>query len=302
MLADSYPVLLAGRCLLGVGLGTMWVTATAWLHDAAGDQSARALALTTTVVGIGSLLGPSLAGVLGERYGLGVPFVVLGVVCGLTGLALAFAPGEVGRVPEPGPPLREMLRAAFADDLLIASVLLTLIVALMWMTVELLVPLHLDELGYSASKIGLVFSLSAILFAGSSWIIARRAERHATVRFAAAWSTVFGLGLVFAAIATSASATIVFLCVMGVTTGAMIAITYPLGAVGAKTGGFSVAVVGALLNMVWAGSGILGPGVGGALAGSVGDTVVFVGLAIVGLASAGWMWARARRAVAASSG
>jgi MFS family permease len=240
--------------------------------------------------------------VLGERYGLGVPFVVLGVVCGLTGLALAFAPGEAGRVPEPGPPLREMLRAAFADDLLIASVLLTLIVALMWMTVELLVPLHLDELGYSASKIGLVFSVSAILFAGSSWVTARRAERHATVRFAAAWSTVFGLGLVFAAIATSASATIVFLCVMGVTTGAMIAITYPLGAVGAKTGGFSVAVVGALLNMVWAGSGILGPGAGGALAGSVGDTIVFVGLAVIGLASAWWMWARARRTVAASSG
>jgi DHA1 family inner membrane transport protein len=293
--AESYGMLLAGRCLLGVGLGTMWVTATAWLHDAAGDRSARALALTTTIVGIGSLLGPSLAGVLGERYGLGVPFVVLGVACGLTGLALALAPGDAGRVAEPGPPLRDMLRAAVADDPLMVSVLLTLIVALMWMTVELLVPLRLDGLGFSASQIGVVFSASAILFAGSSWVTARRAERHSTVRFAAGWSTVFGLGLVFAAVVTSAPATIVFLCVMGVTTGAMIAITYPLGAVGAAAGGFSVAVVGALLNMVWAGSGILGPGIGGVLAGSVGDTVVFVALAAIGLGSAGWMWVRARR-------
>jgi hypothetical protein len=47
--------------------------------------------------------------------------------------------------------------------------------------------------------------------------------------------------------------------------------------------------------MVWAGSGILGPGIGGALAGSVGDTVVFVALAAIGLGSASWMWVRARR-------
>ena len=40
-LTDSYPTVLAGRALLGVGLGTMWVTATAWLHDAAGEDSVQ---------------------------------------------------------------------------------------------------------------------------------------------------------------------------------------------------------------------------------------------------------------------
>ena len=63
--------MLAGRALLGVGLGTMWVTATAWLHDAAGEDSSKALAMTTAVVGIGSLVGPAFAGYVGERFSLG---------------------------------------------------------------------------------------------------------------------------------------------------------------------------------------------------------------------------------------
>ena len=57
------------------------------------------------------------------------------------------------------------------------------------------------------------------------------------------------------------------------------------------------AVVGALLNMVWAGSGIVGPIVGGSVSGAVGDTAVFLILAAVSVACAGWMWTRRRGTV-----
>ena len=291
-LADSYGTLLAGRGLVGIGLGTMWVTATAWLHDAAHEDGARALAMTTAVVGAGSLVGPAVAAYLGEHVSLGAPFIALGIVCALAGVALALAPGDEGRTPEPSPPLVEMVRAAGADDLMVTSVLLTLIVAMMWMTTELLAPLRLDELGYSLTAIGVVFSGASILFLLSSWLTARDADRYATVRVAAIWSTAFGLCLVIAAAGSGAAATIVFLLAMGATTGVMIAITYPLGAIGAKRGGFSVAVVGALLNMVWASSGIIGPSIGGALSERVGDQVVFAFLSLLGLSFAGWMWTR----------
>ena len=293
-LAHSYPTLLAGRALLGVGLGMMWVTATAWLHDAAGQDASKALAMTTAVVGIGSLIGPAFAGFVGERYSLGTPFVLLGIVCAATGIALVFAPGDEGRVAEPGPPLADMVRAARADDLMVTSVMLTLVVALMWMTTELLVPLRLDHLGYSATAIGLAFSASAIVFAATSAFTARGADRFTTIRVAAVWCTAFGVGLTIAAFFVSAPATIVFLLVMGITTGVMIALTYPLGAVGARQGGFSVAVVGALLNMVWAGSGIVGPSLGGALAQSVSDRATFGLLAMFGFGGAVWMWRHSR--------
>jgi predicted MFS family arabinose efflux permease len=291
-LAGSYGVLLLGRCLLGLGLGMMWVTATAWLHDAAGDRSARALALTTTVVGLGSLVGPAIAGYLGEVFSPGMPFVALGIVCAAMGGTLALAPGEEGRVAEPGPPLREMLRAARADDLMVTSILLTLVVSIMWMTAELLVPLRLDDLGFSASGIGLAFSAASIVFVVASALTARSAERFATIRIAAVWTFAFAAGIVIAAVGVSAPATIVFLVAVGTTSGVLIALTYPLGAVGAGEGGFSVAVVGALLNMVWAGAGIVGPSLGGSLSERLGDQVVFWILAGVGLLVAVWIWSR----------
>jgi predicted MFS family arabinose efflux permease len=302
--ADSYAVLLAGRCLLGLGLGMMWVTATAWLHDAAGDRSARALALTTTIVGAGSLVGPALAGYLGQRFSPAMPFVMLGIACALTGVALAGVPGEAGRTAEPGPPLRDMLRAARADDLMVTSILLTLVVAMMWMTAELLVPLRLDDLGFSAAEIGLAFSAASIVFVLASALTARGAERFATVRVAATWTWLFAAGIVIAAVGVSAPATIVFLVAVGASSGVLIALTYPLGAVGASEGGFSVAVVGALLNMVWAGAGIVGPSLGGSLSERLGDQTVFWVLAAIGLVAAAWIWSRSRgagRAPAASS-
>jgi predicted MFS family arabinose efflux permease len=288
----SYPILLTGRCLVGVGLGTMWVTATAWLHDAAGEDAPKALAMTTTVVGVGSLIGPAIAGYLGERFTIGTPFVGLGLACAAAGVALAFAPGDEGRVPEPGPPFLEMVRAARADAMMITSLVLTLVVALMWMTTELLAPLRLDELGYSATAIGVIFSGSSILFAASSALTARRADRYATIRTSALWTAALAAGLVIVIVSSSVIATVVFLLAMGVTSGVMVALTYPLGAIGARQGGFSVAVVGALLNIVWAISGIIGPIFGGSVSGSAGDRVVFGALAVIGVVAAAWMWWR----------
>jgi MFS family permease len=190
-----------------------------------------------------------------------------------------------------------MLRAARADDLLITSVLLSLVVSLMWMTIELLVPLRLDALGYTAAGIGAVFAAASIVFAGASAVAARGADRNATIRYSAAWTIAMAVGLGLGGLVATAPATFAFLLVMGVTSGMMIAVTYPLGAVGAREGGFSVAVVGALLNMVWAASGILGPSIGGSLSGAIGDTAVFVMLAAVSLACAAWMWTRRKERV-----
>lgn len=290
--SSTYPVLLFGRCVMGVGLGTMWVAGVAWLHDEAGEHAARALALTTVVVGVASLIGPAITGYLGERFSLGTPFVLLGLLTLAMEGALILAPAERGRTPEPSPPLVEMLRAARGERMMLASLVLTLGVSLMWMTTELLVPLRLDERGYSPADIGLAFSLASCVFIVSSAVTARAADRFATLRVASLWSFVFVAGVAIAAVSRSVPATLVFLVVVGVATGVMISLTYPLGAIGARAGGFSVAVVGAILNMVWAGAGLVGPTGGGAVAGSVGDRVAFAGLAAFGLAAGAWMWVR----------
>lgn len=294
--SDSYATLLAGRVVFGVGLGVMWVTGTAWLHDAAREHAARALALITAVVGAGSLVGPAITGWLGERYGLGVPFVLLSVLTGLMLVVLLLAPSAEGRERDEGARLGDMLPAARADHLMLTALVLTLAVSLMWMSSELLVPLRLDDAGFGAGAIGLAFSVASVVFIGASAVTSSRAERWATARVAAIWTGAFACTVLVPAVWTGVVPTIVFLAAVGVSTGVMISLTYPLGAIGARHGGFSVAIVGALLNLMWAGAGLLGPTVGGAVTERVGDRAWFLGLAAVGFAAAAWIWVRRDRA------
>jgi len=288
----SFAVLLLARLVFGVGLGAIWVTGTAWLHDAAGEDGPRALALTTSVVGVASLIGPAVTGSLGERYSLGTPFVLLGAVVAVLLVALSLVRSPSGHAVEPGPPLREMLRAARADVPMLTSLLLAFAVGLMWMSAELLAPLRLADHGFSASRIGLVFSGVSIVFVVSSAITSGRAERYATVRLSAVWTAVFAIGVLIAVLGTGPAPTVAFLLSMGLTTGVLVALTFPLGVAGASEGGFNVAVVGALLNLCWAVSGLVGPTIAGTAAQLVDDRVWFLALAAFAVAAAGWMWRR----------
>jgi MFS family permease len=278
--------------VFGIGLGTIWVTGTAWLHVSAGEAAPRVLALTTSIVGAGSLIGPALAGSLGERYSLGTPFVLLGVFVSVLLVVLALLPSPTGRVVEPGPPLREMLRDARADVMMLSALVLTLAVSLMWMSAELLAPLRLADHGFSASRIGLVFSAVSVVFVVASAVTSARAERYATIRLSAVWTAAFAACVLIAIVGTSPAPTIAFLLAMGLTTGILVALTYPLGVAGAAHGAFNVAVVGALINLVWAVSGLLGPTVGGTAAQLADDRVWFLGLAVCGFGAAAWMWRR----------
>ena len=289
-IARTFAVVLAGRLLFGIGLSTMWVAGTAWIHEAAGEDAPRALAMTTAVVGVGGLLGPAFAGFVAERFSLGAPFWALGVGALAMTLVLLVMPSTVQKDPEPSPPLADMLRAAGADQLMLTSIVLTLAASLMWFTADLLVPVRLDANGFSTTGIGLALSLASVTFIGMSALTARHAGRYATVRLAAVWTLVMGAGIAVAAFSASTGATLAFLVIAGATSGVLIALTYPLGAIGARRGHFSVAVVGALLNMVWAGAGLIGPAAGGALSQAFGDQVAFWMLAVIAVGSAAWMW------------
>jgi predicted MFS family arabinose efflux permease len=251
--------------------------------------------LTTAIIGAGSLVAPAASGWLAERFDTGVPFVVLGLLTGATLLVLFLAPSAEGREREQSPDLREMLRVARADPLMVTSLVLTLAVSIMWASSDLLVPLRLDGLGFDAAQIGVAYSMASVVFIASSAITSMRAERRATVRFASWWTVAFAASVLIAAVWAGPTATIVFLVAAGITTGVMISITYPLGAIGATSGGYSVVVVGALLNLVSAGAALVGPTVGGALAERVGDQVCFLVLAVLGAAAAAWMWLRRER-------
>ena len=295
-LASTYGVLLAGRAIFGLGLGMLWVGSTSWLHDVAGEQRTRALSMTSAVIGIGSLVGPAFAGLVGERAGIGAPFLILAAANVALILALVLgSTGTPGMQPEDHdePAFGATIRAAGSDDMIRASVALMLVGSLLWLTVYLLVPLRLDAEGWSAGDIGLAFSVSSVIYAIVSWVVARRAERWATLGVAAAATGSLAASLVVVVVDASVGATIAFLMLAGITTAVMIALTFPLGVAGPRH--VSVALVGGLLNVAWALSGLVGPTLGGLAADVVGDRPTFLLLGMISAGAALWMWRVRRR-------
>jgi predicted MFS family arabinose efflux permease len=287
-LASNYGWLLAGRAVFGLGLGMLWVGGTSWLHDAAGDRRSRVLSMTSAVIGLGSLVGPAFAGVVGEHLGLGAPFLALAVANLAVVVALLLeSSGTAGAPSEREPALRDMVRAAGGDDMIRGSVLLMLVGSLLWLTSYLLVPLRLDAAGWSAADIGFAFSISSLLYAGVSWVVARRAERWATLGVAGAATGGLAASLIVVVASASVGATVAFLMLAGIATAVMIALTFPLGVAGSRH--VSVALIGGLLNVAWAVSGLVGPTLGGIAAQTVGDRMTFLLLAAITGAAAFWM-------------
>jgi MFS family permease len=200
---------------------------------------------------------------------------------------------------EEEPALRDMVRAAGSDDMIRTSVLLMLVASLLWLTVELLVPLRLDEHEWSASDIGLLFSASSLVYAGMSWLVARRAERWATLGVAAAAVGGLAASLVVVVVSETVPATVAFIMLAGVATAVMIALTFPIGVAGSRH--VSVALVGGLLNMAWAISGLVGPTLGGVAAQVIGDRLTFLLLGVISGAAALWMVRARARARAGSA-
>jgi MFS family permease len=214
-------------------------------------------------------------------------------------LALTFgSSGARGGGHEHDPGMAEMVRAAGSDDMIRGSVALMLSGSLLWLTVYLLIPLRLDAHGWSSADIGIAFSISSLIYAVVSWLVARRAERWATLGVAAAATAGLAASLVVVAASTSVGATVTFLMLAGIATAVMIALTFPLGVSGPKH--VSVALVGGLLNVAWALSGLVGPTLGGIAADLVGDRPTFLLLA-VGTGGTAWWMLRASRRVAAAA-
>ena len=271
----TYPGIVASRLLYGMGFGLLWVSVSGGLADAAGEHRARALAATTTVVGVGAILGPAYAGFLAQRFALAAPFAGLAIVGAALLVPLLLDRSGTGRTKEPSPPLSDLTHALGQDPDLRTMLLLVSAGAVVWMTADLLVPLRLDAAGYDVGALGLVFTLGSIVFAVTSGVTARRADRWARPRIAAAWSGVLTVATLIPALIASGAAALVFLGVAGLASGVTAALTYPFGMLAVARGRVTVGVITALTNVLWAVAGLVGPVVGGAFSQRVGDQAAF---------------------------
>ena len=193
-LAGSFPVLLAARLGFGVGFAMVWTAGLSWLTEAA--PGGPGLGGTVASAGAGGVVGPALAGVAVQYFGLVSPF--LAVAAGFAVLTLGLGLLRVRAVaPAPSAPMGTSLRAATADRRTIVAAAAIVIAGGTTGVSALLVPAGLHAAGAAPGQIGLVFAAAGVLFVVASTLTTAARSVLWTVSYplAAAGSERSGAGL-----------------------------------------------------------------------------------------------------------
>ncbi len=288
-LATDFSTLLAARIAFGIAFGALWGAGASWLSDSLSEERrAGALALATTVAGLGFTIGPVFAGVLADRYETGTPFLVLTIAAAAVTAALfVTAPSATAEVPQQR--LREALRLARRDELVLAGIAIIVLIGLVGGGVNLLVPLQLRENGASAAEIGLLFSIASAVYTVVSAGVARLGARSATLRVGGYAALLSGMTVFLVLASSSTAAAVAFVLLRAPPWSTMDTIIYPLAAAGAHRSAIGRGSVMGLVMLGWAAASTVGPLLAGAIADSAGERAAYVVMiAFCGLVG-GWL-------------
>jgi len=275
-LAPDYPSLLGARIAFGASLGGLWTAGLALLSTSlSGSRRTTALGGTITIAAAASVAGPILAGVIGDAFELGTPFLILAAVAAVATASLALDRGETSWVHERRSP-REAMSAGRREGYVLAAVLLMALLGMVNGSINLLVPLELRGDGLSAGEIGLWFSISSVIFLVGTLVVTRLAGRGAGLRLAGVAALCYAL-LILLPVATGTTAVLLaFLLLRAPFWSALSTLPFPFGAIGAERAVIGQGAVVGMLNLAWGVSNTVGPLLAGVVADSVGFRVAYL--------------------------
>jgi predicted MFS family arabinose efflux permease len=288
--AVDFWSLLAARACFGVGLGTIWTAGLAWLADAGPKRrQPSALGGPVVVAGIGIMVGPALAGLLADQFGLRAPFLVLAIATAVVFVALLiWGTDDASYGHEP---LMATLAKARRDRVVLGSLVVIGLIGLVGGGVNLLVPLGLKAHGYTAGDTGLVLTGASIVFVAVSLVVTRLGHRAVSL-WVAGLAAVFYAAVMTLTVASESALVLVCFAIARAPAWAVLStVAYPLGALGARQAGLGSGAIMGVLNVVWGAAGSVGPLLVGAVAETAGSRTAFV-LLVALLAAAGvWLLA-----------
>jgi len=285
-LAADFTMLLLGRVAFGLAFATVWTAGIALLLT----SRAGAVGGAITVGGLAHLVGPPLSGYLTELVGRALPFLVIACAgLGVCVLVAATAPSERERAPRRRSDLGAAARAVRHEPVLGSAVVLIALVGTTTGVVPLVVPLLLDERGFSSADIGLVFAAGSTLWVLASALAVRAGRRAVSVSLAGAGLLALGAVAVVPFVVLVVPCLIGFVLLRASLQAPLSTINYVLGEDGARAAGVSTGAVLGLLNLVWGVGGTLSPLVAGGIVEEIGARWVFLLLACVCLVAGVWM-------------
>jgi MFS family permease len=270
-LASAPWMLGVARFTQGVGGALSWAGAFSWIV-ASVPVARRGEAIGTAMGGavVGAMLGPvigAVAGVTNER----ATFIAFALVP--SGFALA-----ARRLPDSGTQRAELrsLARGLRDRRLLGGLWLMMLPSLLFGLVVVLVPLHLDALGWGPAAIGALWLLAAGIEAVINPFLGRLIDRRG-LRLPIV-TAITASAAVTVAFAFAGSAVVLALLVVAgaLSFGALFTPGLALIAAGAERAGVAQALAFGAMSAAWALGNILGPAGGGALARGTSDGVAFV--------------------------
>lgn len=200
-LIGNYPVMVLCRLVGGVGTALWGISRHAYITDVAPRaQRGKFLATFGGVNRIGVFGGPFVGGVLGERFGLGIPFYLtaaLAAVAGVMAVMFIKETGNRGVVPaHAGLRWRSVgtLMRTHRVDLASAGAA-QIFVQMIRSGRQLIIPLYGRSIGLDVGEVGIIVTVAALvdmtLFIPAGLVMDRFGRKWATVPS----FTVMGLGM-----------------------------------------------------------------------------------------------------------
>lgn len=282
-LAEAALLLGATRFAQGVASASTWAGALAWLTlGTPRERRGRLLGTAFGFAVLGFIVGPAVGALAEQTSVRGTFLAVAACVAGLAFVAASLPAGP------PETLSRGALTRATRDARFVVAVWLTLIPALFFGALDVLVPLELDEAGWNSVAIAVTFAiagLAEVALAPTAGALSDRYGRMRPMRLALWGLVVVSLALA-ASLSTIALLGAALVVCASIVTGFIYTPSIALVSDRAEANGVPQTLGFGVMNVSWAFGAMAGPAGAGALADGVGGSAPFVVVAALALGTA----------------
>jgi MFS family permease len=183
--AHSFEMLLAARLCQGAASAAVWTSGLALVAETYRERRVEMIGYAFTGSTAGLVLGPVVGGALYHHAGYEIPYLLIGAMVAVEAVCLLVFVPPVADAHRAKVDLRLLL----SSRALIVAAFAVALAAFAWGIIEPLLPVELDRRGAGAERVGMMFTVSSILY-GCAAPLVGWASRRLTVKWVIVLGTV----------------------------------------------------------------------------------------------------------------